>query len=160
MATPVRRDVVLAVSAALVAVAAPLAVHLLPASEVPLGARLLPLAWGPLVLAMLCRPGVAVLVAAAGPWLNWLLLGRPSAEMATRLGIEMAVFALIVTLLVWWQGRRAWHGAATFAAVLAISASLGVVPVRMALVTWPGLLILLGIGTLIARRWPSGRAAA
>lgn len=80
-------------------IALPFAFHLLPVSGTPLGARLLPIFYAPLLAIILVNPAVGILTAGVAPLANHLVIGTPSAEMATLLTVELVVFALVVMAL-------------------------------------------------------------
>lgn len=91
------------VTAALLTVAAalllPLFFHLLPASDgPPLGARLLPIFYAPLLAAVFFHPAVALTAALSAPALNHLLTGRPTPDMAMFLTLELLLFVGVVLL--------------------------------------------------------------
>jgi len=92
----------------------PLLVHLLPASGgVPLGARLLPIFYAPLLASVFFGPVASLAASALVPLANLALTGRPPLPVATQLSAELLIFTAVVLGL----GRR-WPRFA-FAAPLA-----------------------------------------
>lgn len=73
----------------------PFLVHLLPAAGVPLGARLLPIFFAPLLAIFFAHPVVAIVVALFAPLANYALIGMPAQQMVVLLTIELVVFVLI-----------------------------------------------------------------
>jgi hypothetical protein len=120
------------------AVVLPFLVHLVPASGgVPLGARLLPIFYAPLLAVIFFRPQVALIAALLAPVLNHLLIGMPTAEMTVILTLELAVFTGVVYAL-----NRRWPAfwlAAPLALLLAKVASLLLVTLVPALIVPPPL---------------------
>ncbi len=88
-------------AAALAASAAlPVLVHLLPAgASGPIGPRLLPIFFAPLIAVLMGRPGVALIVAALAPSTNHLLTGSPAPAMLATLTLQLLLFASVLTLL-------------------------------------------------------------
>ncbi|MDJ0834504.1 MAG: hypothetical protein QNJ69_13350 [Gammaproteobacteria bacterium] len=77
----------------------PVLFHLIPpVSDVPMGARLLPLFYAPLIAVLLFRPHVGLIAAALAPMLNYLLTGRPEFGLVTLLSGELLTFSLIMLL--------------------------------------------------------------
>lgn len=97
----------LLVSATVVTVALtfalPLLFHLLPSSGVPLGARLLPIFYTPLLAALLFPPVVALSASLLAPFINHALMGNPPLPMAAQLSAELLVFSGVMLLM-----RRHW----------------------------------------------------
>jgi hypothetical protein len=82
----------------------PLLFHLLPVSGgPPLGARLLPIFYAPLIAVLLFHPAVALTAALAAPSINHLLTGRPAPEMVPVLTLELLLFVGLILL-----ARRRW----------------------------------------------------
>ncbi len=78
----------------------PVLFHLIPpVSDVPMGARLLPLFYAPLIAVLLFRPHVGLIAAALAPMLNYLLTGRPEFGLVTLLSLELVTFALVSLLV-------------------------------------------------------------
>ena len=87
----------------------PFLVHLIsPAQGIPLGARLLPMFYAPLVAALLYRYHVAVIAALAGPLLNYWVTGHPLPSMLLTLTLELVLFVSIVFLLRNKRGVMPW----------------------------------------------------
>jgi len=81
----------------------PLLVHLLPASGgAPLGARLLPIFYAPLLAAVFFGPVASLAASALAPFANLALTGRPPLPVATQLSAELLIFTAVVLGL----GRR------------------------------------------------------
>lgn len=77
----------------------PFIFHLIPpVSDVPMGARLLPLFYAPLVAVLLFRAHVGLIAAALAPMLNYLLTGRPEFGLVTLLSLELVTFAIFSLL--------------------------------------------------------------
>lgn len=83
--------------------ALPLLFHLLPASGVPLGARLLPIFYAPLLAALLFPPVVALSASLIAPFINHALTGNPPLPMAAQLSAELLIFSGVVL-----ASRRRW----------------------------------------------------
>lgn len=102
----------------------PYVVHLIPpVGGVPLGARLLPIFYAPLVAVILFDWKVGVAASLLAPILNHLLTGSPAVEMVALLTIEVVVFCLVAAVLYrrWPQsiftGLLAYLGAVVAAAL-------------------------------------------
>lgn len=81
----------------------PLLVHLLPASGTPpLGARLLPIFYAPLLAAVFFGPVASLAASVLAPFANLALTGRPPLPLATQLSAELLIFTGVVLGL----GRR------------------------------------------------------
>lgn len=105
----------------------PFLVHLIPStSSLPVGARLLPMFYGPLIAAILFRPHVAVVIALLSPSLNSLLMGHPLPEKVVILTLELVLFSVFFCLM-HRRWRRLWCAApiAYLAAVLNASYAQG-----------------------------------
>ncbi|HEX7021642.1 MAG TPA: hypothetical protein VF171_02215 [Trueperaceae bacterium] len=135
----------------------PVAVHLIPAGGVPLGARLLPIFLAPLLAAYLFPPVVALAAAALAPFLNQALTGMPPKGLAAQISVELLVFVGLVVLV-----RRMWPrflplaplaylAAHLLTALLFGSASPGQVLADTWSVSWPGLLVLTCASAWLAR---------
>lgn len=83
--------------------ALPLLFHLLPSAGIPLGARLLPIFYAPLLATLLFPPVVALAASLTAPFINHVLTGNPPLPMATLLSAELLIFSGMVLLL-----RRRW----------------------------------------------------
>lgn len=100
-----RRPLLISVTVVTVALTfvLPLLFHLLPSSGIPLGARLLPIFYAPLLAALLFPPVVALSASLIAPLLNHTLTGNPPLPVAAQLSAELLVFTGVVLLL-----RRRW----------------------------------------------------
>lgn len=100
-----RRPLLASVTAATVALtfALPLLFHLFSEPGIPLGARLLPIFYAPLLAALLFPPVVALSASLIAPFLNHALTGNPPLPMAVQLSAELLVFTGVVLSL-----RRRW----------------------------------------------------
>ncbi len=77
----------------------PFLVHLVPLSgPVPLGARLLPIFYAPLLAAWLFRPAIALIASLLMPFLNHVFTGMPTLPMSILLSLELIVFSLVLLL--------------------------------------------------------------
>jgi hypothetical protein len=136
----------------------PYFVHLLPAwDDAPIGARLLPIFYAPLVAALSERPRYSVALAFIAPWVNHFLVGMPTAPVAMILTFELLMFSVILHLLLHNFRKAAWMGPAAYLLVKPLSGALiwlwPVVPaspwafmVNSVSTAWPGLLVLALIG--------------
>ncbi|MFP4166626.1 MAG: hypothetical protein ACLFUF_05595 [Opitutales bacterium] len=143
----------------------PFLFHIIPIStDTPLGARLLPIFYAPLLAALYFRMGIAVALAALVPWISHILIGMPIPEMAALLTMELLLFVLFVLILVSRIERRWWMGPAAYLLTKPFSGFLFVLLVEsqvsnpyLAHVTtavtrsWPGLIALAVIGWIAAR---------
>ncbi len=78
----------------------PFIVHLIPVSgNIPIGARLLPIFYAPLVAVILFRWHVGVIAALFAPTINYLITGSPQLEVAAILTFELTLFVGFVYLL-------------------------------------------------------------
>ncbi|MDA1330559.1 MAG: hypothetical protein O3B43_05795 [Chloroflexi bacterium] len=163
------QNVALQIPAAIVTIAGmvlfPLATHVLPSiGGVPLGARLLPMFYAPLVAAYYFHPAVSVVAALVAPWLNHQLTGAPAEPMVVVLTIELVVFSLAVQAL-HRRFPRFWI-AAPGAYLLAKGVSLIVLTVppyalvpatawhntaTSLMMAWPGLVVLFSINWLVMK---------
>ena len=105
----------------------PFLIHLIPPiAGIPLGARLLPMFYAPLIAIVLFRAHVGIIAALFAPALNSLLTGHPLPEKVGILTFELLIFCIILYLL-----NRQWKefwAAAPLAYLLALacaSAALG-----------------------------------
>lgn len=77
----------------------PFLIHLIPFSGiVPLGARLLPIFYAPLLAAWLFNPVVAIASSLLMPFINNSFTGMPTFNMAVMLSLELGVFSLVLTI--------------------------------------------------------------
>lgn len=144
------------------AVLFPVFMHFLPSwDDGPLGARLLPIFWAPLMAAFHFRLSLAVAFAALTPWVNHFLTGHPLPGMAALLMVELLLFAVWIRLLVakwqprWWMGSAAYLLTKPFSglAIVALpnltgrSDYLGHLTSALTR-SWPGILLLALVGAL------------
>ncbi len=75
----------------------PLLVHLLPfTGPVPVGARLLPIFYAPLLAAWLFHPAVGLLAGLVMPFINHVFTGMPTLPMTVLLSLELVIFCLVL----------------------------------------------------------------
>ncbi len=75
----------------------PFLIHLFPASgAIPLGARLLPIFYAPLLAAWLFHPIVGLASSLLMPFINYAFTGMPTLNAAILLSVELSVFSLIL----------------------------------------------------------------
>lgn len=103
---PVRVGLIASTALALaVSTALPVIVHLLPAgAQGPIGPRLLPIFFAPLIAVLLGRPLAGLIVALLAPVTNHLLTGAPAQAMLPTLTLQLLLFTSMVALL----RRPAW----------------------------------------------------
>jgi len=142
----------------------PVLFHLIPpVGDVPMGARLLPIFYAPLVAVLLFRPHVGLIAAALAPMLNYLLTGRPEFGLVNLLSVELVTFALIsvlalrMRLSIWLMVPLALITAKTASFVLLhglphLSALSPAAYWQMTLLNGiPGLLVLIAIAWMVSR---------
>ena len=134
------------------ALVAPWIVHLAPADGGPLGPKLLPMFYAPVLAALLLRLPIAVALSAATPFVSRALTGMPPDPVLTGMLVQVTAFVLIIRL------ARRYHWAlvvpaafimATAAAAVITAAAPGVATISLvgSLETgWPGVLVLTGLG--------------
>ena len=84
----------------------PFAVHLVPWSgDRPLGVYLLPMFWATFVAVYFYGGRIGLLVGLFAPAVNLLVTGLPAWQMASVMGVELAVFALVTG----WAVRHRWQ---------------------------------------------------
>lgn len=98
-----RRNHILQIPAALITMGLmwliPFLIHLIPfGGTVPLGARLLPILYAPLLAAWLFHPIVALASSLLMPFTNYALTGMPAFNVAVMLSVELGVFSFILTI--------------------------------------------------------------
>lgn len=82
----------------------PLLVHLVPlAGPVPVGARLLPIFYAPLLAVWLFHPAVGLLASLLMPFINHAFTGMPTLPMTILLSLELVVFSFGLLL-----NRKYW----------------------------------------------------
>jgi len=96
-----KKNLAVQISGALITIslmiALPFLVHLLPpVRDTQIGAILLPLFYAPLAAVFLFHPGVAILSALLAPYLNHLITGRPTLQVACSLSIEALIFSVVL----------------------------------------------------------------
>lgn len=140
----------------------PLLVHVIPlAGPVPVGARLLPIFYAPLLAAWIFHPAAGLLASLLMPFINHAFTGMPTLPMTVLLSLELAVFSLGLLL-----NRKYWPrlplAALSFIAGKVISAILLVFVAIVPASPWaylvssvqnalPGLLILLVLHLALLR---------
>jgi hypothetical protein len=139
------------------ALALPYLVHLLPADGgPPQGARLLPIFYAGLVLALRGATVPALAVAVLAPLLNRALTGMPSGPMLPTLMTELLVFTVLLVAAVRYVPRAApylgpvaYLVAATIARPLLVpgAAPLGTLTATIP-VAWIGLIMILAVGII------------
>lgn len=143
----------------------PFLVHLIPGVEgAPLGARLLPLFYAPLIAAVFFRVHVGIIAGVLAPLVNFVITGQPAFGQVMVLSMELGLFAWIAHRLNvyppirWVLGPLAFVFAKVFStAVVAFLPTLkpGVLPTEHFLqpfvIGWSGL-IMLGILSIVALR--------
>lgn len=147
----------------------PYVVHLVPLEGgPPLGARLLPIFFASLVLALRGAVGPAFAVAVAAPTLNHYVTGMPAGPMWPTLQLELALFTVLtlvgirsVPRVAPFLGPVAYVVAKLVTALVLAStpATLGAITATVT-VSWPGLVLLLLVGLAGAERRPRGRSSA
>lgn len=139
----------------------PIAIHLIPVAEgAPMGARLLPIFYAPLLAIMLAHPRVGIVAAILAPAVNTLLTGMPTTAMLPVLTVELVTFSVVVGLLYqkwpkFFAVGLVGYGAAKLASLLLLT----VVPLLPAppfqfftssiTTAIPGILVLLLLGTAV-----------
>jgi hypothetical protein len=145
----------------------PFVVHLVPMEGgPPLGARLLPIFYATLVLALRGGPLPAVLVATFAPFVNRLVTGMPAGPMLPTLLFELVLFTVLVLVAVRFVPRAAPYLAPLAYLIAALSAKAVLIgdfaivdtAIRSLQVSWPGVLMLFAIGATTA--WAGGASSA
>lgn len=142
----------------------PFLFHLFPAAgDVPMGARLLPIFYAPLVAILLFRPHVGLIAALLAPMLNYLLTGRPEFGLVTLLSVELMTFTLLcvlalrIRLSIWLMLPLALVAAktASFLLLHGLPDLSGLSPATYWQTTllngMPGMLVLIGIAWMVTR---------
>lgn len=94
-----------------VAVLLPYLIHFIPSwDDSPIGGKLLPIFYAPLIAALLYRMHVAVIISFVSPWINHLLTGMPSTPVAIQLTVQLAGFSVFVFYIAQWGKHRWWLG--------------------------------------------------
>lgn len=77
----------------------PFLIHLIPFSgAIPLGARLLPIFYAPLLAAWLFNPIVGIASSLLMPFINHAFTGMPAFNVAVMLSVELGIFSLILII--------------------------------------------------------------
>lgn len=153
---------------------APYVVHFIPSwDDSPIGAKLLPIFYAPLIAALTRKAHVSIVVAVMAPWMNHVLIGMPPLLVAVIMTVELVIFALIVERLARNYRGRAWLGPVSF--LLAKAISLVILLLLPGILTgtpslerfitsivnaWPGLAILALLSYYIPKKFPPGGAPA
>ncbi len=103
-----REKVILQVPAAFLTLflmwALPLLVHIIPLTgPAPVGARLLPIFYAPLLAAWIFHPAVGLLASLLMPFINHAFTGMPTLPMTALLSLELVVFSFGLLL-----NRKYW----------------------------------------------------
>ena len=78
----------------------PILFHLLPTFDsTPLGARILPMFFAPLIASLLYRPHVGLLAALCAPLINYSITAKPASDIFLILTIELVVFTFASIVL-------------------------------------------------------------
>ncbi len=77
----------------------PFLIHFIPSTAVPIGARLLPMFYAPLLAAIFFRPAVGIVSALVAPLLNYALTGMPESGILAILIVELVVFTVVMQRL-------------------------------------------------------------
>jgi len=155
------------------AMLAPWVVHFVPSwDDSPIGAKLLPIFYAPLIAALTGRGQVAVVVALLAPWVNHLLFGMPAHPIAILLTIELAGFSIVATSLASRWGGHAWVGPVAYLAAKPLSFLILLLfpsllpPLSAAAYTatstvnaWPGLAILALLSVGVNKMFPPHASA-
>lgn len=145
----------------LAAMIIPLLVHLIPpVNNVPMGARLLPIFYAPLLAVFLFKPGVAVAASLVTPFLNYLLTSSPTLPMTGIVTLELVVFSAVAMVA---HDRLRWTTAIVALLIGKLASMLllfvlPVVPVPPAqffinglVIALPGIVILLLLNVAVLR---------
>lgn len=155
------------------AMLSPWVVHFIPSwDDSPIGAKLLPIFYAPLIAAVTGRGQVAVCVALLAPWVNHLLFGMPARPIAILLTIELAVFSIVATSLASRWSGQAWLGPVAYLAAKPLSFLTLLVfpsilpPLSAAAYTatstinaWPGLVVLAILSAMVNKMFPPHASA-
>lgn len=153
---------------------APYVVHFIPSwDDSPIGAKLLPIFYAPLIAALTRKAHVSITVALMAPWLNHVLIGMPSVGMAIIMTVELLIFSAVVERLARKYKGQAWLGPLGYLLAKPVSLCiLFLVPgflhstpsvmqvVHSIVNAWPGLAILALLSYYVPKTFPSGPAPA
>ncbi len=148
----------------------PYLIHLLPpVNGVQLGARLLPIFYAPFLAVVLFKLRIGVVASIIAPFLNFLLLGRPTFELSILLVVQILIFCLLAD-----RAFRSWPRLVIIAPVAYLIAlfvsSLLLIAWPLVPAPWsqyaissaisglPGILILLALNILVVRHLDKNRA--
>jgi hypothetical protein len=77
----------------------PFLIHLIPFTGIiPLGARLLPIFYAPLLAAWLFHPVVGIFSSLLMPFINHAFTGMPAFNVAMMLSVELCIFSFVLTI--------------------------------------------------------------
>lgn len=155
------------------AMLSPWVVHFIPSwDDSPIGAKLLPIFYAPLIAALTGRGQVAVVVAFLAPWINHLIMGMPARPIAILLTIELAGFSIVATLLAARWSGQAWLGPVAYLAAKPLSFVTllifpGILPPLSAAAytasstvnAWPGLAVLALLSYFVTKLFPPHASA-
>ncbi|NIP17277.1 MAG: hypothetical protein GWM87_03285 [Xanthomonadales bacterium] len=153
---------------------APYVVHFIPSwDDSPIGAKLLPIFYAPLIAALTRKAHVSIVVALMAPWLNHVLIGMPPVPMAFILTVELLLFSAIAERMARNHKGKAWLGPlsyllakpASLAILLLVPGFLPGVPsaaqfAQSLMNAWPGLAVLALLSYYVPRKFPPGAAPA
>lgn len=153
---------------------APYIVHFIPSwDDSPVGAKLLPIFYAPLIAALTRKAHVSIVVALMAPWLNHVLIGMPSVQMAFVMSIELLIFSLTVERLARKFTGQAWLGPAGYLFAKPLSLLiLWILPgyltgppslthlANSLMNAWPGLVVLALLSYYVPRKFPPRAATA
>jgi hypothetical protein len=141
----------------------PFLVHLIPFSDaVPLGARLLPIFYAPLLAAWLFHPLVSLISSLLMPFINYALTGMPVFNVAVMLSVELSIFSLVLVASRTRRARLPWLAPLAVVLGKAVSSLLLFIFPFVPLSPWayfsasvmnalPGLLVLLALHFALTR---------
>ncbi|MDB4384428.1 hypothetical protein N9Z12_00110 [Opitutaceae bacterium] len=152
---------------------APWVVHMIPSwDDSPIGAKLLPIFYAPLIAALTGRGQVAITVALLAPWVNHLLFGMPPRPIAILLNIELVVFSIVAASMASRWSGQAWLGPVAYLATKPIvfvvllffpalmpSLSAGAFTATSTIQAWPGLIVLAILSMSVSKLFPPHASA-
>jgi len=153
---------------------APYVVHFIPSwDDSPVGAKLLPIFYAPLIAALTRKAHVSIVVALMAPWLNHVLIGMPSVPMAFILTVELLFFSVIVERLARKHAGQAWLGPVSYLLAKPVSLVIlwlipGFLPgvpsvtqlANSLMNAWPGLAVLALLSYYVPRKFPPNATPA
>jgi len=140
----------------------PYLAHFLPsASAVPVGARLLPMFYAPLLAVIFFSPAVGIVASISAPIINYMLTGMPALELVIILSIELTFFSVLMQSL--YRRFPKFGGLAPLAYLMAKVVSLVILMLAPSLISaspwqfflnststaWSGMVILLAINLIV-----------